>query len=147
MAKVTYCNTEKPKLVWYLAVAGAAIVLIMGTLVAVGVIAVLPFFYFSWFLIYVFLMTADYLLRKVTVDDEADTLVTNANKKYPMRISNISYIKYKTNKKGKFKSLFIHDNGVKFLDIRTKKVNADAIVAQLLEDNPSIDLQYVTNHI
>lgn len=147
MAKVIYRNTEKPKLVRGLAIAGVVIVLILGILLAVGVIAGLSFFYWCWSVIFVFVMTSDYLLREVTIDDEADSLVTNANKKYPMRISNISYIKYRTNKRGKFKSLFIHDNGVKFQDIRTKKVNADAIVAHLLKDNPSIDLQYVTNHL
>lgn len=147
MVKVIYRNTEKPKLVRGLAIAGVVIVLILGILLAVGVIVGLSFFYWCWSVIFVFVMTSDYLLREVTIDDEADTLVTNANKKYPMRISNISYIKYRTNIRGKFKSLFIHDNGVKFLDIRTKKVNADAIVAHLLKDNPSIDLQYVTNHL
>lgn len=147
MAKVIYRNTEKPKLVRGLAIAGVVIVLILGILLAVGVIDGLSFFYWCWSVIFVFVMTSDYLLREVTIDEEADTLVTNANKKYPMRISNISYIKYRTNKRRKFKSLFIHDNGVKFQDIRTKKVNADAIVAHLLKDNPSIDLQYVTNHL
>ena len=45
-------------------------------------------------------------------------------------------------KKGRFRSLFIHDSGVKFMDIHTSKTNADAIVEQLLNANPSIEIRH-----
>ena len=67
MAKVIYRNTEKPKLVRGLAIAGVVIVLILGILLAVGVIDGLSFFYWCWSVIFVFVMTSDYLLREVTL--------------------------------------------------------------------------------
>lgn len=42
----------------------------------------------------------------------------------------------------KYRSLFLHDTGTGFMDIRTSKENADKIVAQLLQLNPSIEIKH-----
>ena len=46
-------------------------------------------------------------------------------------------------KKGKFRSLLLHDSGVGFMDIRISKIKADQIVAQLLNANPNIEVKHV----
>lgn len=88
-------------------------------------------------------MGGSYFLLKYTIDEEADTITFSEQKKYPMKISNLTTITYKESKKGKFRSLLIHDSGVGFMDIRTSKVNADRITAQLTKANPAI----VVNHV
>lgn len=57
-------------------------------------------------------------------------------------IADISYAMYKESRKGRFRSLFIHDTGIKFMEIHTRRTNADAIVAQLLEANPAIEIRH-----
>ena len=63
-----------------------------------------------------------WLIRKseyCTLDEKAGVVFTGETKKYPMKIDSIRSITYKESKKGKFRSLFIHDTGVGFFSIRT----------------------------
>lgn len=103
------------------------------------------FFHIGWFVFfYSSLMGGSYLLFKYTIDEEEDTITFSEHKKYPMKISNLTTITYKESKKGKFRSLLIHDSGVGFMDIRTSKDNADLIVAQLTKANPSIVVKHAS---
>lgn len=79
---------------------------------------------------------------KYTIDEEAGTITFSQQKKYPMKISDITTITYKESKKGKFRSLLIHDSGVRFMVVNTSKENADLIVAQLTKANPSIVVKH-----
>ncbi len=95
------------------------------------------------FLFFPVFFTLAYSLNRIIVDEEADTISLSWNKKYPLKISSLSYISYKESKKGRFRSLFIHDNGTGFMNINTTKKNADLIVAQLTKINPTIEIKHV----
>ena len=81
-----------------------------------------------------------YLHLTVTVDEEADTITDSRQKKYPLKISQIKTATYKESKKGRFRSLFLHDTGVGFMDIRTSRDNAERMVAQILKVNPTVEV-------
>lgn len=145
--RTTYSNTRHPKLVKYSVIAGVLLA------VACFVLYVIfdeeswarSFFHIGWFVFfYSSLMGGSYLLLKYTIDEEEDTIIFSERKKYPMKISNLTTITYKESKKGKFRSLLIHDSGVGFMDIRTSKDNADLIVAQLTKANPSIVVKHAS---
>lgn len=145
--RTTYSNTRHPKLVKYSVIAGVLLA------VACFVLYVIfdeeswarTFFHIGWFVFfYSSLMGGSYLLLKYTIDEEEDTIIFSERKKYPMKISNLTTITYKESKKGKFRSLLIHDSGVGFMDIRTSKDNADLIVAQLTKANPSIVVKHAS---
>ena len=145
--RTTYSNTRHPKLVKYSVIAGVLLA------VACFVLYVIfdeeswarSFFHIGWFVFfYSSLMGGSYLLLKYTIDEEEDTITFGEQKKYPMKISNLTTITYKESKKGKFRSLLIHDSGVGFMDIRTSKDNADLIVAQLTKANPSIVVKHAS---
>ena len=145
--RTTYSNTRHPKLVKYSVIAGVLLA------VACFVLYVIfdeeswarSFFHLGWFVFfYSSLMGGSYLLLKYTIDEEEDTITFSEQKKYPMKISNLTTITYKESKKGKFRSLLIHDSGVGFMDIRTSKDNADLIVAQLTKANPSIVVKHAS---
>lgn len=100
--------------------------------------------YFAGFcLMYTGMFSAQYYLRRYEIDEENDTITDFQNKKYPLHISNLTTATYKENKKGKYRSLFLHDAGVGFIDIRISKVKADQMVAQLLKANPNIEVKHV----
>lgn len=145
--RTTYSNTRHPKLVKYSVIAGVLLA------VACFVLYVIydeeswarSFFHIGWFVFfYSSLMGGSYYLLKYTIDEEEDTITFSEQKKYPMKISNLTTITYKESKKGKFRSLLIHDSGVGFMDIRTSKDNADLIVAQLTKVNPSIVVKHAS---
>lgn len=145
--RTTYSNTRHPKLVKYSVIAGVLLA------VACFVLYVIfdeeswarSFFHIGWFVFfYSSLMGGSYLLLKYTIDEEEDTITFSEQKKYPMKISNLTTITYKESKKGKFRSLLIHDSGVGFMDIRTSKDNADLIVTQLTKANPSIVVKHAS---
>ena len=88
---------------------------------------------------------AFYILRLVefcTIDEENGVVFSSENKKHPMRIDSIKTIMYKESKKGRFRSLFIHDNNIGFFNIRTTKKKADEIVARLTAINPAIEVTH-----
>ena len=94
-------------------------------------------------LMYAAMFSAQYYLRRYEIDPEEDTVTDMQNKKYPLHISNLTTATYKESKKGRFRSLFLHDAGVGFMDIRVSKAKADQIVAQLLQANPGIEVKHV----
>ena len=94
-------------------------------------------------LMYAAMFSAQYFLRWYEVDPEKDTITDSQNKKYPLYISNLTTATYKESKKGKYRSLFLHDAGVGFMDIRVSKEKADQMVEQLLKANPAIEVKHV----
>jgi len=142
--KTVYANTAHPKLVKWSCVAaflvGLVSVILYITLEGDGKYLL----YLAGFsLIYAAMFTAQYYLRGYEIDPENDTVTDLQNKKYPLHISNLTTATYKENKKGKYRSLFLHDAGVGFMDIRTSKEKADQMVAQLLEANPAIEVKHI----
>ena len=140
--RTTYSNTRNPKLIKGIAIGCAAIGVALMVLYFVFRKSDFNFFIMGYWVCYFVFIYTEYKLRKVIVDDEQGLIYDNGNKKYPIQIPLISYVTYKETKKGRFRSLFIHDSGVKFMDIHTSKTNADAIVEQLLNANPSIEIRH-----
>jgi len=139
--KTVYSNTRRPELVKWGCIIFGVICVASFILYAVlkNDISLLSFVNS---LVLFTLLFAQQKLSTYTIDDEADTITLNYQKKYPLRLSDIKTITYKENKKGKFRSLFIHDSGVGFMDIRTSRENADKITAQLLAANPSAEVKH-----
>lgn len=73
--------------------------------------------------------------QKVIIDEDNDTLSMTNKEKYPIRISNIRDIKIRK------RSLFIHDNGTYFMDIRLPKAQRMEILEQLKRLNPNIKIE------
>lgn len=142
--KTLYANTEHPKLVKWSC----------GISLAIGLGMVILYLTTDWevrYLLYVVgfsmlycpFFISQYLLKSYEIDPENDTIKDLQNKKYPLHISNLTTATYKESKKGKFRSLFIHDAGVGFMDIRVPREKADKMVSQLLEANPGIEVKHV----
>ena len=100
-------------------------------------------FSFFYSFIYFAIMFGIYKLNSYTIDDEEDTITFSQQKKYPLRLSNITKITYYETKKGKFRYLFLHDTGVGFMEIRTSKENADKMTAQILAASPAAEVKHV----
>ena len=139
--KTVYANTRHPKLVkWSSIVIGiAGIVCLVLYFVLDG-----EYYLFSAFysLAYFAIFYGLYKLSTYTFDDESDTITFSQQKKYPLRLSDITKVVYKESKKGRFRSLFIHDSGVGFMDIRTSRDNADRMVDQILKANPTAEVEH-----
>ena len=141
-----YSNTRHPKFIKWSCIAAAI----------VSVICWVFYFIFykndTWWtialevsaytLLYSALYGGSYLLYHLTIDEENDTITNSGNKKYPLKISRMARITYKESKKGRFRGLDIHDDGVGFMTVRTSKANADRIVAQLLQLKPTIEVRH-----
>ena len=143
--RTVYSNTRHPKFVKWSVIAAVIISVICFVLYIVvdadgWVKDILHYGFFLLFYAPVF--GGSYMLSRYVIDDESDTLTFSGEKKYPMKISNLSTISYKESKKGKFRSLLIHDNGVRFMEIFTSKENADRITAQLTKANPAIVVKH-----
>ena len=143
--RTVYSNTRHPKFIKWSVI--AAVIISVACFVLYTVVdddnwvrTILHLGWLSFF--YTPLFGGSYLLSRYVIDDESDTLTFSGEKKYPMKISNLSTISYKESKKGKFRSLLIHDNGVGFMEIRTSKENADRITAQLTKANPAIVVKH-----
>ena len=142
--KTLYANTAHPTLMkWSCGIAfvvGLATFILYMTLEGDGKYLL----YLTGFcLMYAAMFTAQYYLRRYEIDPENDTITDLQNKKYPLHISNLTTATYKESKKGKYRSLFLHDAGVGFMYIRISKSKADLMVAQLLEANPDIEVKHV----
>ena len=83
-----------------------------------------------------------YKLKAYEIDDEEGTITDFDIQKHPLYISQLQSATYKESKKGRFRSLFLHDTGIGFMDIHTSKEKADQIVAQLLRLNPEIEVKH-----
>ena len=97
-----------------------------------------------YLLIYFAMIYGQYKLCTYTVDDKEDTIVSSQQKKYPLRLSDITTVTYNESKKGRFRRLLIHDSGVGFMQIRTSKENADKITAQILAANPAAEVKHAS---
>ena len=144
--KTVYSNTSNPKLIKWSSIAAVVIGIICFALYIFEISQndrVLLFLYIAAFtLLYGALFYGQYKLLTLTIDEDADTITDSRQKKYPLRISQIKSATYKESKKGRFRSLFLHDTGVGFMDIRTSKENADKIVNQILKVNPGVAVEH-----
>jgi len=144
LMKTEYANTAHPKLMkWSCGIAfvvGLATFILYMTMEGDDKYLL----YLTGFcLMYAAMFSAQYYLRRYEIDPENDTITDLQNKKYPLHISNLTTATFKESKKGKFRSLLLHDSGVGFMDIRISKVKADQMVTQLLKANPTIEVKHV----
>ena len=142
--KTVYSNTSNPKLIKWSSILAFIVGIILFVIYIIEVSrneGVRLFLYFASFLLmYGALVYGQYKLITVTIDEEADTITDSRQKKYPLRISRIKTAAYKESRKGRFRSLFLHDTGVGFIDIRTSRENAEKIVAQIRKVNPAVQV-------
>ena len=141
--RTEYYNTQRPALVkWSLYIG------ISFCLAAIVLTIVMRERWSSFFLYNLGFMTliplsimASYKLGKVIIDDDEGIIFEQRKKEYPIKIADISYVSFRVNGKGKYRAYFIHDNGVRFMDIRTSEKNAHAITEHLLRLNPTIEVR------
>ncbi len=142
--KTVYANSAHPKLVKWSCVVAFIVGLGLFILYITMESNEKYLLYLAGFcLMYAAMFTAQYYLRGYEIDPDKDTITDLQNKKYPLHISNLTTATYKESKKGKYRSLFLHDAGVGFMDIRTSKEKADQMVAQLQKANPAIEVKHV----
>ena len=142
--KTVYSNTSRPQFVKW----SSVVALVLGFLFLFIYLfrifendTVELFLYIASFsLIYGALFYGQYKLLTITVDEEADTIMDSRQKEYPLKISQIKTATFKESKKGRFRSLFLHDTGVGFMDIRTSRETAERLVAQILKVNPAVEV-------
>ena len=143
--KTVYANTWNPKAVKW----GTTVIFIVSGALFVGGLLFRQdrwdlswLFPFCWSFFYFGFLFREYKLCTYEIDDEADTLKDSRQKKYPLKLSQLTTATYKESKKGRFRSLFLHDCGTGFMDIRTSRENADKIVARIREINPGIEVKH-----
>ena len=142
--KTVYSNTSRPKFIK----CSSVVALVLGFLFLFIYLfrifendTVELFLYIASFsLIYGALFYGQYKLLTITVDEEADTITDSRQKKYPLRLSQIKTATFKESRKGRFRSLFLHDTGVGFMDIRTSRETAERMVAQIQKVNPAVEV-------
>lgn len=143
--KTVITNTEHPKRIKWITTTCCVVGVTLFVLFLVlwqDVLDLSFLFPVCWSLFYFGFLYGEYKLCTYIIDDEADTLTDSRQKKYPLKLSELTTATYKENKKGKFRSLVIHDSGVGFMDIRTSRENADRIVARIREINPAIEVKH-----
>lgn len=142
--KTVYANTTHPTLMkWSFGIAFAVGLGLFILYMTLDGDSKYTLYLAGFCLMYSAMFSAQYYLRRYEIDEENDTITDFQNKKYPLHISNLTTATYKESKKGKFRSLLLHDSGVGFMDIRISKIKADQIVAQLLNANPNIEVKHV----
>lgn len=143
--KTVYANTSRPKLVLWSSIVAFIVGLacmLLYLLEAFGQEVLESLLYTAGFtLLYGALIYGQYKLLSITIDEEADTITDSRIKKYPLKISQLQYAAYKESKKGRFRSLFLHDTGTGFMDIRTNRATAEKMVAQILKVNPNVEIR------
>jgi len=97
-----------------------------------------PLMVLSFFCIYSALFFGPYFLRHWTIDEESDNLTASYRTGSPIKISNIATVKYKVSRRGRYQSIFIQDIGAGFMEIKTSRKNADAIVRHIVRLNPEV---------
>jgi len=144
--KTVYSNTSHPKLIKWSSIAAFVVGIACFALYLFEISQndkILLLLYIAAFtLLYGALFYGQYKLLMLTIDEEADTITDSRQKKYPLKISQIKTATYKESKKGRFRSLFLHDTGVGFMDIRTSKENADKMVEQIRKVNPGVVVEH-----
>ena len=142
--KTVYSNTTHPGLVkWSIGISIALGILLYILYINLDDNYKLILYIAAFSFLYGAMFIGFYKLKTYEVDEEEDTIINYNNKKYPLRISNLTTATYKESKKGRFRSLFLHDAGVGFMEIRMSKEKADKMVAQLLMANPAIEVKHV----
>ena len=140
-----YANSSRPGLVKWSSIVAFAVGLVCILLYLFEAFSnegILAFLYTAgFFLLYGAFFYGQYKLLSITVDEEADTITDSRVKKYPLKISELKYAAYKESKKGRFRSLFLHDTGNGFMDIRTNRATAEKMVAQILKVNPNVEIR------
>ena len=135
--KTVYANSSRPELVKWSSIVAFVVGLVCILLYLFEAFSnegILAFLYTAgFFLLYGAFFYGQYKLLSITVDEEADTITDSRVKKYPLKISELKYAAYKESKKGRFRSLFLHDTGNGFMDIRTNRATAEKMVAQILK--------------
>ena len=141
--KTVYSNTSRPKLIKWSSIVALLLGFLFFFIYIFRIIendTVELFLYIASFsLIYGAFFYGQYKLLTITVDEEADTITDSRLKKYPLKLSQIKTATFKESKKGRFRSLFLHDTGVGFMDIRTSRETAEKMVAQILKANPAVE--------
>jgi predicted membrane protein len=143
--KTVYANSSRPKLVKWSSIVAFVVGLVCILLYLFEAFSndgILAFLYTAgFFLLYGAFFYGQYKLLTITIDEEADTITDSRVKKYPLKISELKYAAYKESKKGRFRSLFLHDTGNGFMDIRTNRTTAEKMVAQILKANPNVEIR------
>ena len=143
--KTVYANSSRPELVKWSSIVAFVVGLVCILLYLFEAFSndgILAFLYTAgFFLLYGAFFYGQYKLLSITVDEEADTITDSRAKKYPLKISELKYAAYKESKKGRFRSLFLHDTGNGFMDIRTNRATAEKMVAQILKANPNVEIR------
>ena len=143
--KTVYANTSRPKLVKWSSVIAFIVGLVFILLYLFQAfdqeILEVILYIAGFTLFYGALVYGQYKLLSITIDEEADTITDSRIKKYPLKISQLQYVAYKESKKGRFRSLFLHDTGTGFMDIRTNRATAEKMVAQILKVNPNVEIR------
>ena len=143
--KTVYANSSRPELVKWSSIVAFVVGLVCILLYLYEAFSnegILAFLYTAgFFLLYGAFFYGQYKLLSITVDEEADTITDSRVKKYPLKISELKYAAYKESKKGRFRSLFLHDTGNGFMDIRTNRATAEKMVAQILKVNPNVEIR------
>ena len=143
--KTVYANSSRPELVKWSSIVAFVVGLVCILLYLFEAFSndgILAFLYTAgFFLLYGAFFYGQYKLLSITVDEEADTITDSRVKKYPLKISELKYAAYKESKKGRFRSLFLHDTGNGFMDIRTNRATAEKMVAQILKVNPNVEIR------
>jgi len=80
-------------------------------------------------------------LSDMVVDEDEGIIFSPSDKKNPIKIDQISYIRYERTKKGKIRGLFIHGPGFKSLAVRLTEPKAEALAGHLLRLNPAIEVR------
>ena len=143
--KTVYANSSRPGLVKWSSIVAFVVGLVCILLYLFEAFSndgILAFLYTAgFFLLYGAFFYGQYKLLSITIDEEADTITDSRVKKYPLKISELKYAAYKESKKGRFRSLFLHDTGNGFMDIRTNRATAEKMVAQILKANPNVEIR------
>jgi hypothetical protein len=143
--KTVYANSSRPELVKWSSIVAFVVGLVCILLYLFEAFSnegILVFLYTAgFFLLYGAFFYGQYKLLTITIDEEADTITDSRVKKYPLKISELKYAAYKESKKGRFRSLFLHDTGNGFMDIRTNRATAEKMVAQILKANPNVEIR------
>jgi hypothetical protein len=143
--KTVYSNSTHPKLVKWSSIVAVVVGIIFFVIYLLEISrnegVRLSLYIASFLLIYGALFYGQYKLLTLTIDEEADTITDSRLKKYPLKISQIKTATYKESRKGRFRSLFLHDTGVGFMDIQTSRDTAEKIVAQIRKVNPAVEVK------
>lgn len=148
MAEFKYSNSRNPKLVLRLTIGvillclglfliGTAIDSESGWTLAAQIAYTLAMCFYSW---------GVWKSQYCIIDDEKRIIFNGDNRKYPIEIDKISHIIMNESKKGKFRFILVHDTGVKFIKVPTRRSNAEKIKSKILELNPSVEVR-ITHYL